>query len=51
METVYEKCLNKIMILKAKKVLWGATQQDVELIDQLDLFLADYIDNELSYAN
>lgn len=41
MKTIYENCLRKVMILKAKDRLWWATDADRALIINLDLFLSD----------
>lgn len=41
METIYENCLRRVQILKAKDRLWWATDADRELIIDLDLFLSD----------
>ena len=39
MDKIYENCLRRIMILKAKRKMNVATEEEKELIEQLDLFL------------
>lgn len=41
MGTIYENCLRKVQILKAKDRLWWATDADRALIIDLDLFLSE----------
>ena len=43
MDKIYENCLRRIMILKAKRKMNVATEEEKELIEQLDLFLDCFV--------